>query len=118
MLTSLLREQGHEVVSWIENCNKEGLGGFSFEEWVKTEEADRSFVFDINGATKCNLFIYYGPCGKDACCEMGAAWAHGVEIIALWAKGEDLGLMRKMVSTWYEDYREILKYTKSFCKKL
>lgn len=113
MLTALLRADQHEVVSWIENCNLEGSVAFVFEEWVNTPEADECFRFDIDGATTCDLFIYYGASGMDACCEMGAAWSKGVEIIALYSKGESLGLMRKMVTSWFEDYRDILKAVKA-----
>ena len=111
MLTLLLRNKGHEVISWIENCNKEGSASenmpFNFESWVTTPEADQSFMFDTRGATESDLFIYYAPSGKDACAELGAAWASGVKIIGLYAKGEDLGLMRKMVSKWYGSFGEI-----------
>lgn len=113
MLTALIREEGHEVVSWIENCSLEGKADFVFENWVHTEEAEECFKFDINGATTCNLFVYYGASGMDACCEMGAAWAKGIEIIALYSKGESLGLMRKMITIWYDDFRNVLLHIKS-----
>lgn len=112
MLTALLREKGHEVISWIENNFGEDHNHvtkkFSFEEWVTSPESDQSFEFDTNGATRCDLLIYYGPSGKDACAEMGAAWASGVPIIGLFSKGEDLGLMRKMASGWVYGYKELL----------
>lgn len=114
LLTEALRKQGHEVVSWIENCYGEQatLENFDFNKWVNTPKGQQSFDFDINGATLCDLLIYYGPAGKDACCEMGAAWSAGVPIIALYAKGEDLGLMRKMVCKWFEKVHDLLEYTK------
>lgn len=112
MLTELLREQGHQVISWVENNYGENHNHvtkkFSFEEWVNSSEADQSFIFDTDGATKSDLVIYYGPSGKDACAELGAAWSAGIPIIGLWAKGEDLGLMRKMVKKWYTRYTELL----------
>lgn len=114
MLTSLLREAGHEVVSWIENNFGENpdssvnTGKFDFETWVSSPESDQSFEFDTSGATKSDLVIYYGPAGKDACAEMGAAWGAGTPIIGLYAKGEDLGLMRKMAIKWYYRYDQIL----------
>lgn len=108
MLTALLRERGHEVTSWIENCDKEGTADFVFEEWVGMPEAERCFLYDVRGATGADLLIYYGPGGKDACAELGAAWQAGVPVLGLWAKGEDLGLMRKMVGQWYVTYQALL----------
>lgn len=109
MLTKWLRGYGHEVISWIEQCPKEGNSNFNFELWVQTGEAQQSFMYDITGATTSDIFIYYGPAGKDCCCEMGAAYAKGIFIIGLYTKGEDLGLMRKMVSTWYYDIWDLIE---------
>lgn len=111
MLTALLRAKGHTVISWVENnygeTHNHVTKKFSFEEWVNSDEANQSFQFDMEGATGCHLLIYYGPAGKDACVEMGAAFAIGIPIIGLYAKGEDLGLMRKCV-TWYDRYTDLL----------
>lgn len=112
MLTALLRERGHEVISWVENNYGEDHNHvtkkFSFEDWVNGPEADQSFQFDTKGATESDLVIYLGPSGKDACAELGAAWASGTPIIGLYAKGEDLGLMRKMMSVWVSRYTDVL----------
>ncbi len=112
MLTLLLRKKRYEVISWIENNYKEFHNHVtkkqSFEDWVNSPDANESFVFDTEGATKCDLFIYYAPAGKDACCELGAAWAMNKPIIGLFAKGEDLGLMRKMITRWYPTIDELL----------
>jgi hypothetical protein len=111
MLTEQLRDQGHHVISWIENNYGENHNHvtkkFDFETWVNSEESDESFKFDANGAMTCDLFIYYGPAGKDAAAECGMAFAKGIPMIALHAKGEDFGLMRKMF-TWYERYTDIV----------
>ena len=70
MLTQLLREKSHNVISWVENNFGEDHNHvtkkFSFEEWVNSEESDQSFKFDTDGARKADLVIYYGPAGKDA----------------------------------------------------
>lgn len=112
MLTDLLRKNSHDVISWVENNYGENHNHvtkeFPFEDWVNSNEAYQSFNFDITGATTSDLVIYYAPSGKDACAELGAAWASGIPIIGLYAKGEDLGLMRKMVSIWYSRYTELL----------
>ncbi len=113
MLTALLRAKGHEVISWVENnygeTHNHGTKAFSFEEWVNSSEANQSFEFDTKGATESDLVIYYAPSGKDACAELGAAWAAKVPIIGLYAKGEDLGLMRKMVDNWFGRYTDLLE---------
>lgn len=112
MLTTLLRNGGHEVVSWVENNYGEDHNHvtkkFDFETWVLSKESEQSFQFDTVGATTCDLFIYYGPAGMDACAELGAAWASDVTIFGLQAKGNDLGLMRKMVSQWFTRYSDLL----------
>lgn len=110
MLTTLLRDAGHEVISWIENCSHEGAEGFVFWDWFKTDEADECFMFDIQGAMTSDLVIYYGNAGKDACIEIGAAYGSGVEVIGLHSKGEDMGLMSKIISHWFSDYRLLLAY--------
>lgn len=113
MLTLLLRMMGHEVISWVENNYGENHNHvtkkFSFEDWVNSDEANQSFEFDTKGATESDLAIYYGPAGKDACAEIGAAWSRGIPIIGLYAKGEDLGLMRKMVNKWFYRYQELIE---------
>ena len=112
MLTSLLRVNGHEVVSWVENnygeTHNHVIKKFPFEEWVNSDEAIQSFEFDTIGATSSDVVIYYGPAGKDACAELGAAWASGAAIFGLYAKGEDLGLMRKMVDAWFDRFTDLI----------
>lgn len=116
MLTALLREKGHTVISWIENNFGEmgAVKNINFEEWVKTEGAERSFDFDTNGAKNADLVIYYGPSGKDAAAELGIAYANAKPILGLYAKGEDFGLMRKMIVAWYDRYPELLKGVEQF----
>ena len=79
-----------------------------FEDWIKTERAEKSFAYDVGGATESDLVIYIGPSGTDAWAEVGAAWASGVPIVGLYAKGEPSGLMRKMV-TWTYNFRDLLE---------
>lgn len=113
MLTEILRKNHYEVVSWIENNFGENHNHvtkkFDFETWVNSTESDQSFEFDTNGATTCDLLIYVGPSGKDAAAECGMAWAKGIPIIGLYAKGEDLGLMRKMMSSWHSRYTDLIE---------
>lgn len=111
LLTAELRNRGHQVISWVENNYGENHNhvtkAMDFETWVKSEESDQSFIFDTDGAINCDLLIYYGPAGMDACAELGAAYASQVArglpyTAGLWAKTEGIGLMRKMVSEWFD----------------
>lgn len=118
MLTALLRDRGHEVLSWVENNYGEDHNHVTrkmdFETWVGSPESDQSFWYDVDGARYCDLFIYYAPAGKDACAELGAAWASNVQIVGLWAKGEDLGLMRKMIPHWFTRITDLLASLQKF----
>ncbi len=112
MLTEILRQKGHTVTSWIENNYDEykRMGrDMSFDDWVNSENGEKAFIFDTDGATKCDCLIYYSPAGKDACCELGAAWSKKIPILGLHAKGEDLGLMRRMMHSWYYTMDDLLK---------
>lgn len=84
MLTDILRAKGHTV-----------------EHWMTTERAEQSFKYDTEGAVGSELVVYIAPSGIDAWAEVGAAYG-------LWAKGEQAGLMRKMV-VWFADYRELVE---------
>lgn len=127
MLTNLLRNNGHQVISWIENNFGEDHNHvtkkFDFETWVNSKESDQSFDFDTHGAGTCDLFIYYGPSGKDAAAECGICYGRRFEgktipMIGLAAKSEDFGLMRKMFDYWLDRYQDVVEtvetYSKSF----
>ncbi len=116
MLTALLRDRGYEVKSFVENNHGEQAGHLAtkdekpipFEEWVWSERGTKSFEFDTKWATESDLVIYIGPSGCDAWAECGAAWGAGVPILALSGKGEQVGLMRRMVLDWAPDYKTLL----------
>lgn len=116
LLTKALREQEYEVISWVENnygeTHNHVTGKFPFEEWVASPESDQSFMFDTDGAMNCDLFIYLGPAGKDAAAECGMAYAKKIPMIALYSKGEDFGLMRKMFIQWFSRVDNLLEFTK------
>lgn len=117
MLTEMLRTRGHEVLSFVENSHGEQAAHLAtdngkpidFEQWVWSERGRRSFDYDTTGATTADLVIYIGPSGCDAWAELGAAWAKKVPIFGLIAKGEQVGLMRRMLDGWFANYREVLK---------
>jgi len=111
MLTSLLRNLDYEVISFVEKAVEvEGLhlkGKFDIDKWIESEDGYKKFIYDTNGATKSDLVIYVGPSGVDAWAEVGAAWGCGIPIFGLYAKGEQAGLMRRMVK-WVDNYQELL----------
>ncbi len=116
MLTNLLRQKGCEVISFVEKavCD-EGRSEIKFdvERWIASDDGKRKFQYDLDGATKSNLVIYIGPSGTDAWAEVGAAWASGVPIWGLHSKGEQAGLMRRMVN-WYFGYEELVEAVELF----
>ena len=116
MLTRLLRECGHEVRSFVENNNGECTKRMPFDEWAESEEGRRSFKYDTNSAMNSDLVIYIGPSGTDAWAEVGAAWASGVPVMGLWAKGEPAGLMRRMVE-WKKGVDHLLAGVKLYAKQ-
>ncbi len=115
MLTEKLRAMSVEVLSFVENNHGEKgeEKSMPFEEWVHSEWGTKSFVYDTDGATKADLVIYISPSGTDAWAEVGAAWASGKKIIGLWSKGEQCGLMRRMVQ-WFDNYLELLLFVEGF----
>lgn len=124
LLTLELRRRAHEVLSFVENNHGEQAGHLAtengkpiaFDEWCASERGERSFVYDTNGATKSDLVIYISPSGADAWAEVGAAWASGKVILGLHAKGEGIGLMRRMVS-WFPSVNGLLRELDSVCAK-
>ncbi|MFA5299912.1 MAG: hypothetical protein WC389_17135 [Lutibacter sp.] len=112
LLTAELRKLGHEVFSFVENnfYELEVAKKIGFDEWVNSEGGSKAFDFDVSGAIHSDLVIYISPSGKDAAAEVGAAWASGVTIFGLYAKGEDFGLMRRMVSKWFDRYPDLIQF--------
>ena len=116
MLTTEFRKMGHEVVSWVENNYEEKHGPkvvMDFEKWVESENGEKSFEFDTSGAMGCHLLVYVGVSGKDAAAECGMAFASGAEMVALWAKGEDFGLMRRMFDQWFDRVVDLLEFVRN-----
>jgi len=110
MLTDHLEERGHSVVSFVRQSRADGVDErtVSVEEWISSEAGARKFRYDVAGAIDSDVVIYIGPSGTDAWAEVGAAYAAGRPIYGLWAKGEAAGLMRRMMTQWFTDYRQLL----------
>ncbi|MFH1567798.1 MAG: hypothetical protein ABIL09_07335 [Gemmatimonadota bacterium] len=115
MLTDLLRADGHVVMSFpeTEGQPQSGVVG-NLEEWIWSEDGERCFVFDTDCAASANLVIYIGPSGTDAWAEVGIAWGKGIPIWGLWAKGEQAGLMRRLVTEWFADHRALVKQLRDY----
>lgn len=123
MLTSILEQRDHEVLSFVRNNHGEQAGHLAleggkpinFDQWVWSERGAKSFDYDTNSATTADLVVYIGPSGCDAWAEIGAAWSSGVPVLGLHAKSEQIGLMRRMVM-WFENYESLLKQIEGFKK--
>lgn len=113
MLTDFLESLGrsHQVISFVRQADQDegraNFGDSTLDQWIESEAGERKFDFDLQGAMESDLVIYVGPSGTDAWAEVGAAYGSGVPIFGLWSKGEQAGLMRRMVA-WFKDYRELL----------
>lgn len=122
MLTHHLRDEGHEVLSFVENNHGEhlpaGEKALPFEEWVWSDGGYKSFQYDTRGATESDLVIYVSPSGCDAWAEVGAAWSRGVPVLGLHAKGEQVGLMRRMVSLWHHHWTDLLTDVATYAKAI
>jgi len=97
----------HEVLLFTDR--ELGHAEANFDDWCESNEGEECFLFDINGAMTSDLVIYVGPSGTDAWAEVGAAYASHVKIVGLYAKGEQAGLMRRMVSKWYDNVLDLLE---------
>lgn len=117
MLTDLIESQGYTVESFVRNNYEEftANGHLNFDDWIHTENADKAFEYDTQNAMLSDFVVYLGPSGTDAWAEIGAAYgarySHGKpEILGITgAKGEQVGLMRKMVR-WFDSHYALLGY--------
>jgi len=118
MLTDELRRLGIEVVSFVENEVEAGkIQEEGFNQWVWSDDGEDKFLFDTDGATTSDYVIYLGPSGADAWAEVGIAWACGVPVLGLWAKGEPIGLMRRLVAEWFYHHQSLLVYFEEELKR-
>lgn len=117
MLTDFLEQNEHIIVkSFVRDANENPLTyseaekKMSFDEWIWSKRGEESFDFDSKAAMESDLVIMLCPIGKDASCELGMAYARNIPIISLWAKSEDLGLMRRIIKKNFNSYKELIKY--------
>jgi hypothetical protein len=125
MLTEKLRAHGHEILSFVENAHGEqiayqatAIGGHAipFDEWCGSDRGKKSFEYDTNAAATADATIYISPAGSDAWAEVGIAWASKKLIFGLHAKGENVGLMRRLIPRWFDDVDELLEDVELYSK--
>lgn len=123
LLTAELRKRGMEVWSFVENNHGEHKGHSAtnpegkpipFDEWCASERGEKSFEYDTGSAMTADLVVYIGPSGTDAWAEVGCAWGRGVPIVGWWTKGEQVGLMRRMMTKWCTDLPSLLDAVSEF----
>jgi hypothetical protein len=110
MLTALLEDAGHVVLSWLREGRPEEafLSRRELEHFIYSAEGKRVFTFCASSAVGCNLVIYIGPSGCDAWAEVGAAYGRDVPVLGLLAKSEEVGLMRHMIRSWHRTVTDLL----------
>lgn len=110
MLTDLLEERGHEILSWIREGRPEEafLSQKELTYFIESDEGKRVFDFCVKSVTTADLVIYLGPSGCDAWAEIGAAFGSRIPILGLMAKAEQVGLMRHMIRNWFGCISDLL----------
>jgi hypothetical protein len=117
MMTDMLEKQGHTVLSFVRNAGKSETFNNNLDEWIASEDGKKKFEYDTDSVRSCTLVIYIGPSGEDAAAECGMAWSCGIPIVGLYAKGTNLGLMRRMMEHWCNGYIEVLEKVKEYDKE-
>ncbi len=110
MLTNLLEERGHDVLSWIREGRPEEafLSQKELTHFIESSEGKRVFDFCVNSVMSVDLVIYLGASGCDAWAEIGAAFGSSIPILGLRAKAEQVGLMRHMIKNWFTGIPDLL----------
>lgn len=113
MLTELLETRfiNVEVKSFVRNANEENLRDGKpddISDWIWSEKGAASFKYDTRWAGEADLVIAISNLGKDSCVEIGIAFANNVPIYHLFAKGEDIGLMRRCFTEHFENYSQLI----------
>lgn len=111
LVTRLIEAKGHSVKSFVREASHREPTGFNLvpnlDEWIASPDGAKKFTFDTSSAGESDIVIYLGPSGADAWAEIGIAWASGKAVLGLTAKGETIGLMRRMVK-WSATVDELL----------
>ena len=88
--------------------------------WFDSDKGGEIFTFCKDSVMTAELVIYLGDSGKDACLELGMAYASDTPIIGLAGKLETTGLMLNgAVDLWVESFEELIDVMEkiNFCYK-
>ena len=88
----------------------EGASSTEKRTWFDTDTGGEIFSFCKDAAHHTDLVIYLGDSGKDACIELGMAYASNIPIVGLAGSLEDVGLMLNgAVDVWVNTFDELLR---------
>lgn len=98
-----------QFFDWTEKATPPaGLNAASRRAWMDTDAGGDIFGFCKDSCSNADLLIYLGDSGKDACIEVGMAYAQGVPIIGLAGPLEDAGLMlHGAVDIWVDSVNKL-----------
>lgn len=112
-IATALRAVGHTVTSCVESTCAEldnhVIKGMDYNEWLSCDASKEAFKDTVRDACSSDLVLYCGDGDKDAVAEMAIAWTVGIPIYGLRVDGEDLRLMRKMVTLWFGTVERLLE---------
>ena len=116
MLTNLLEERGHTILSWLREGRPEEafLSKKDLDAFIYSEVGQGVFNFCVTSVKSADLIIYVGPSGCDAWAEIGMAYGMGKPIFGLLAKSEDVGMMRHMIIEWFNSVNLLLENVDKF----
>ncbi len=119
MLTNLLEERGHTILSWLREGRPEEafLSKKDLDAFIYSEVGQGVFNFCVTSVKSADLIIYVGPSGCDAWAEIGMAYGMGKPIFGLLAKSEDVGMMRHMIIEWFKSVNSLLENVDKFDKE-
>lgn len=119
MLTNLLEEKGHTILSWLREGRPEEafLSKKDLDAFIYSEIGQGVFNFCVTSVKSADLIIYVGPSGCDAWAEIGMAYGMGKPIFGLLAKSEDVGMMRHMIIEWFKSVNSLLENVDKFDKE-
>ncbi len=108
LLAATLRARGHQVFAFTEQeCAHLAVDP---GDWFESQACQSVWQADMTACLGADLVIYIGPAGVDAWAEVGAAWGNGVPVLAVKAKGEAVGIQRKMVQRWHDNQASLLAH--------